>query len=60
MRSSESFVEVTYQAQVTPWLQVQPDFQYVFLPGAGIPNPYVPGKRIENEAIIGVRANVTF
>ena len=25
---AESFIEVTYQYVVTPWLQVQPDFQY--------------------------------
>ena len=60
VRSSESFVEVTYQAQVTGWLQLQPDFQYIFLPGGGIPNPNEPGQRIGNEAILGVRANVTF
>lgn len=60
VRSSESFIEVTYQAQVTPWLQVQPDFQYVFTPGGGIADPYTPGKRIANEAIFGARTNVTF
>ena len=58
--SSESFIEVTYQAQITPWLQVQPDFQYVFMPGGGLPNPNEPGKRIGNEAVFGVRTNITF
>jgi porin len=58
--SSESFIEVTYQAQITPWLQVQPDFQYVFMPGGGLPNPNAPGKRIGNEAVFGVRTNITF
>lgn len=60
VRSSESFLEVTYQYQVAPWWQVQPDFQYVFLPGGGIANPVKPGRRIGNEAIFGVRTNVTF
>jgi porin len=60
VRSSETFIEVTYQAQVTPWLQIQPDFQYVFTPGGGLADPNRPGKRIGNEAILGVRANVTF
>ena len=60
IRSSESFIEVTYQIQVTPWWQVQPDFQYVFNPGAGIPNPNNPSVRIGNEAIFGVRTNITF
>jgi porin len=60
IRSSESFVELTYQAQVTPWLQIQPDAQYMFLPSGGIPDPNRPGKRLGNETILGVRANVTF
>jgi porin len=60
VRSSESFVELTYQAQVNPWLQIQPDAQYVFLPSGGIPDPSRPGKRLGNETILGVRANVTF
>ena len=59
-RSSESFFEVTYQIQVNQWWQVQPDFQYVFLPGGGIPNPYFPRQRISNEAVFGVRTNITF
>jgi porin len=59
-RSGESFIELTYQYQVAPWWQVQPDFQYIFLPGGGVPNPSNPGKRIGNEAIFGLRTNITF
>ncbi|HTR16455.1 MAG TPA: carbohydrate porin [Acetobacteraceae bacterium] len=60
IRGSESFIEVTYQAQLAPWWQVQPDFQYVFTPSGGIPNPNQPGQRIGNEAILGLRTTVTF
>ena len=60
IRSSESFIELTYQAQVAPWLAMQPDFQYVWTPSGGIPNPNNPAKRIGNEAIFGIRTNVTF
>ncbi len=64
VRSSESFVEVTYQAQIAPWWQVQPDAQYVFTPAGGIPDPLNAGgastPRIGNEAILGVRTNITF
>ena len=60
IRSSESFIELTYQAQLAPWLAIQPDFQYVWTPGGGIQNPEKPAKRIGNEAIFGVRTNVTF
>lgn len=60
IRSNESFMEVTYQAQIAPWLQIQPDFQYVFRPSGGIPNPASPGKRIGDETIFGLRTAITF
>ncbi len=59
VRSKETFVEVTYQYAMTPWWQIQPDFQYVFNPGAGTANP-VTGQRIQNEAVLGVRTNIAF
>jgi porin len=60
IRSDETYVEVTYQIQVTPWWQIQPDFQYVLNPGAGLANPHTPGLRIQDEAVIGVRTNILF
>ncbi|OIQ84366.1 porin B precursor [mine drainage metagenome] len=60
VRSGESFIEATYQYQVKPWLQVQPDLQYVFNPGAGIANPDNPAQRIKNELVLGVRTNISF
>ena len=32
-------IGATYQYQLFPWWQLQPDIQYVFNPGAGIANP---------------------
>jgi porin len=58
--SIETFVELTYQCQVTPWWQLQPDFQYVFRPGGGIPNPNDPTIRVGDESIFGLRSTVTF
>lgn len=62
--SSESFVELTYQMQIAPWWMVQPDFQYVWTPGGGISNPLNPDgratPRIGNEAVFGIRTNITF
>jgi len=58
-RSSETFVEVTYQYAVAPWLQLQPDFQYVFNPGGGIANASGTA-RVQDEAVIGVRTNILF
>jgi porin len=60
VRGTETFIEVTYQAQVTGWWQLQPDFQYVFNPGGGILNPNDPTQRIGNEAILGLRSIVAF
>ena len=61
-RTHETFVEVTYQYSVAPWWILQPDFQYTFNPGGGVTNANVPGstKRIGNEAVMGVRTNLTF
>jgi porin len=60
VRGTETFIEVTYQYQLTGWWQVQPDFQYVFNPGGGILNPNNPTRRVGNEAIFGLRSIVTF
>jgi porin len=60
VRGSETFFEITYQFQATGWWQLQPDFQYVINPGAGIQNPNNPSKRIGNEAVLGLRSIVTF
>ena len=35
-------------------------FQYFWTPGGGVVNPSDPSKRIGNEAVFGVRTNVTF
>jgi porin len=59
-RSGETFIEATYQYQLTPWCQLQPDIQYVFNPGAGVANPLAPTERVQNEFVIGLRMNVLF
>lgn len=58
IQGGETFIEATYQRQVRPWLQVQPDIQYVFNPGAGIADPAAPTHRLGDELVIGVRANI--
>jgi porin len=59
-RGAETFVEITYQAQIAPWWQVQPDFQYFWMPGGGVVNPTDPNQRIGNEAVFAIRTNLTF
>jgi porin len=60
VRGSETFIEATYQYQVAPWWQLQPDIQYVFRPGAGVPNPNNPGQAVKNELVLGLRTNILF
>jgi len=60
VRSTETFLELTYQFQLAPWWNIQPDFQYIFNPGGGIENPNNPPFRVGNEAVIGFRTGVTF
>jgi len=59
VRSGETFVEVTYQYEATPWWQIQPDVQYVFNPGAGIANASGTSK-VGNELVLGLRTNILF
>jgi porin len=59
-QSSETFVEVTYQYQVAPWLQLQPDVQYVFNPGGGVADTDDPTRRVKDELVVGARTNIQF
>jgi porin len=60
VRSAETVVELTYQYSLAKWWQLQPDFQYIFSPGGGIPNPNAPGRTIGSAAILGLRTTITF
>lgn len=60
IRRHETVLELTYQAQIAPWWQVQPTFQYLFNLNGGVPNPRDPGKRLGDAAVLGVRTGVTF
>jgi porin len=59
-RNTETLIELTYQIQATPWLQVQPDFQYVANPGGGVDNPNDPTQRLSNELVVGLRVTTAF
>ena len=60
IRRHETVLELTYQAQVAPWWQVQPTAQYVFDLNGGVPNPANPAKRLGDAAVFGLRTTVTF
>lgn len=59
-RDQETVLELTYQYGITPWWQLQPDFQYIANIGGGILNPAVPGQKIGDAAILGLRTTITF
>ncbi len=60
IRSSETFIEASYQFQALPSWVIQPDLQYFINPGMGIANPDAPTQRIKNEFVMGLRTNVNF
>ncbi|GAN68798.1 carbohydrate porin [Acetobacter orleanensis] len=59
---NENHLEITYQAEVRPWLVVQPDFQQMWNPMGGRPDPRYPSssRRIGNETIFGLHTSITF
>ena len=62
VRKSETFVEATYQYQVTPWWQLQGVVQYTRKPGGGAADSSDPAgiQRIPNSTVLGLRTNITF
>ncbi|AZV38906.1 carbohydrate porin [Komagataeibacter xylinus] len=61
VQGNENHLELTYQAQVTPWMVMQPDFQYVWNPSGGVPDYGVSyNRRVGNEAIFGLHSSITF
>lgn len=59
VRRSETVLELTYQAAVAPWWQVQPVAQYVFRP-SGEADPSRPERRLRDALVLGLRTNITF
>jgi porin len=61
IRSSEALLEVTYQAQIVPGWTVQPDFQYVWRPGANVLNPRsATPEVVKDAAIVGLRTTIRY
>jgi len=60
VRSAEMVLELTYQASLTPWLTLQPDFQYVLHPGGNAPDPANPSVALKNAVVIGLRRTILF
>ena len=60
VRDFQATIEATYQYVVLPGFSLQPDFQYIFHPGAhGVADP-VDGQPIRDAAIFGLRATIHY
>ena len=60
VRDYQAVIEATYQYSIVPGWSVQPDFQYVFHPGAhgvAIPNTNIP---IHDAAVFGLRTTIHY
>jgi porin len=58
-RTYETLLEFCYTAQLKPGWTLQPDFQYIWRPGGGVPEPSGRGS-VENAAVWGLRTTVNF
>jgi porin len=61
VRDQETVFELSYLAQITPWLILQPDIQYISHPGGSVPNPNnASGGAISDALVVGIRASIAF
>ncbi|WP_256967736.1 carbohydrate porin [Commensalibacter intestini] len=60
VRNTEHRIELVSQFEVTPWMQLTPDFQYIFNPGGGLNLEEGSYKRVQNEAVFALRSTVNF
>jgi porin len=58
-RAQEVLAEVCYTAKLKQGWTLQPDFQYIWQLGGGVPEPSGKGT-VENAAVWGVRTTINF
>ena len=51
-RSNETVLECYYNLQLTPWLHISPDVQYIFNPGGDA--------SVKDAVVVGVRIGIVF
>jgi porin len=61
-RDYESVLEVTYQVNIAPWWNLQPDLQFLFHPGGNVAAPLtlLLARPIPNALVVGLRSAITF
>ena len=61
VRDYQALIEATYQYVVSPGITLQPDFQYIFHPGAhGVADPNNFGQPIKDAAVFGARFSIHY
>jgi porin len=58
VRDHEAVLEISYQAQVTPWMTLQPDLQRIFHPSGNVLN--ADGSTRKDALVLGLRSTLTF
>ena len=58
VRDHEAVLEISYQAQVTPWMTLQPDLQRIFHPSGNVLN--ADGSVRKDALVLGLRSTLTF
>jgi len=59
VRSAETVLELSYQAQIAPWWILQPDLQYIIKPNGG-QNPDNPKLSYDHAFLVGLRSTIKF
>jgi porin len=59
VRSAETVLELSYQAQLAPWWILQPDLQYIIKPNGG-QNPDNPKLSYDHAFLMGLRSTIKF
>lgn len=58
--NAESDIELSYNAVLTPWVNLTPDLQYIVHPGGGIADPLDPAKQNPDALVALLQVTVSF
>jgi porin len=58
-QTREAVLEICYTAQLKPGWKLQPDFQFFWQPGGGVPDESGKGA-VQNAAVFGARTTISF
>jgi porin len=59
IRNHETFLEISYTAEIVPGWTLQPDFQYIWNPGGHVPDD-TGTRAIKDATVLGARTTISF